>query len=125
MDSKDNKSEWTRLIKSFSYAFQGLKTAFLHEHNLQIHVLISCIVIAMGISFQINKMEWAIILMLIGGMITFELLNTAIEKVVDLVTKEFHPLAKLAKDISAGAVLLYAITSVIIGILIFLPYFIR
>lgn len=122
MASSDKNKEWNRLIKSFSYAIAGLKSAFLSEGNLRIHVFMSIIVLALGFILQIGRIEFIVVLLLIGGMITIELLNTAIEKVVDLVTSEFHPLAKLAKDIAAGAVLIYAITSVIIGVIIFFPY---
>ncbi|MCH1624974.1 diacylglycerol kinase family protein [Ferdinandcohnia quinoae] len=123
MDSTDkSRREWNRLIKSFSYACNGFKNAFVQERNLQIHSLISLIVIAAGFFFGISKSEWLVILLLIGGMITAELLNTAIERVVDLVTKDYHPLAKQAKDIAAAAVFVYAFTAIIIGLVIFLPY---
>ncbi|MEH7379913.1 diacylglycerol kinase family protein [Bacillus sp. JJ1533] len=126
MDLKDKQeSKWTRFIKSFSYAFQGLREAFLSERNLQIHFVFSVIVVICGLLFQITKVEWMVILLLIGGMFSIELMNTAVEKVVDLVTSEFHPLAKKAKDIAAGAVLFYAIISAIVGVIIFLPYLIR
>lgn len=123
MDLKDKpQNRLARLIKSFSYAFQGLREAFFSERNLQIHLLFSIIVVICGFLFQITKVEWMILLLLIGGIFSFELMNTAIEKVVDLATSEFHPLAKKAKDIAAGAVLIYAIISVIVGIIIFSPY---
>ncbi|WP_042342264.1 diacylglycerol kinase family protein [Bacillus timonensis] len=123
MDLKDNrKSEWTRLTKSFSYALQGLREAFFSERNLQIHFLASVIVVICGVLLQISRVEWIIIIIVIGGMFSIELMNTAVEKVVDLVTSEFHPLAKKAKDIAAGAVLIYAVISVLVGIFIFLPY---
>ncbi len=126
MDLKDKqKSKWTGLIKSFSYALQGLRGAFSSERNLQIHFLFSIIAVICGFFFQITKVEWMVIFLLIGGMFSLELVNTAVEKVVDLVTSEFHPLAKKAKDISAGAVLIYAIISVIVGLIIFLPYLAR
>ena len=66
-------------------------------------------------------MEWFIVLILIGGMLSLELVNAAIERVVDLTTTEWHPLAKQAKDLSAGAVLIYAIVSALIGLLLFIP----
>ncbi|WP_077618846.1 diacylglycerol kinase family protein [Bacillus sinesaloumensis] len=123
MDLNDKKkNEWSRLIKSFSYALQGLREAFFSERNLQFHFLFSILVVICGFIFQITKVEWIVILILIGGMFSIELINTAIEKVVDLVTSEFHPLAKKAKDIAAGAVLIYALMSVIVGLLIFIPY---
>ncbi|WP_099361952.1 diacylglycerol kinase family protein [Fredinandcohnia onubensis] len=118
------KNGWSRLINSFSYALQGLREAFFSERNLQIHFFFSVIVIFCGFLFHITKVEWLIILLLFGGMFAIEMLNTAIEKVVDLVTGEYHPLAKKAKDIAAGAVLIYAIISIIVGLIIFLPYLI-
>ncbi|MEH7384072.1 diacylglycerol kinase family protein [Bacillus sp. JJ1521] len=125
MDLKDKqKRKWARLIRSFSYALQGLREAFFSERNLQIHFLFSIIVVICGFLFQITKMEWMVILLLIGGMFSIELMNTSVEKVVDLVTSEFHPLAKKAKDIAAGAVLIFAVISVIIGLIIFVPYLI-
>ncbi|WP_412897294.1 diacylglycerol kinase family protein [Bacillus sp. 1P02SD] len=118
----NGKSNWIRFIKSFSFAFQGLREAFFSERNLQIQLLFSIIVVICGFYFHITRMEWMVILLLIGGMFSIELMNTAVEKVVDLVTSEFHPLAKKAKDIAAGSVLIYAIISVIIGLIIFIPY---
>ncbi|WP_453994902.1 diacylglycerol kinase family protein [Bacillus nitroreducens] len=123
MDLKDKQmGEWSRFIKSFSYAFMGLRGAFFSERNFRIHVIVSVLVVSSGFFFQITKVEWLIILLVVGGMFSIELVNTAIEKVVDLVTSEYHPLAKKAKDIAAGAVLIYAILSVIVGLIIFLPY---
>lgn len=116
------KNRWSRLINSFSYALQGLREAFFSERNLQIHFFFSIIVIFCGFLFHITKVEWLIVLLLFGGMFSIEMLNTAIEKVVDLVTDEYHPLAKKAKDIAAGAVLIYAIIAIIVGLIIFLPY---
>lgn len=113
-----------RLLKAFGYAFVGIKSAVGAERNIQIHLFVSVVVISFGIWLSLSPVEWIFILFAIGGMLSLEMMNSAIERVVDLVTKEFHPLAKDAKDIAAGAVLLYAIMSVIIGIVIFLPKFI-
>ncbi|MBT2710139.1 diacylglycerol kinase family protein [Pseudomonas sp. ISL-84] len=91
------------------------------ERNLQIHLFISIAVILLGLVFAISWIEWIIILFAIGGMLSLELMNTAVERVVDLATEEYHPLAKQAKDTAAGAVFIYAFLSVIIGTIIFLP----
>ncbi len=107
--------------KAFPYAMQGIGHAWKHEVNLRIHVSVAVIVILMGFWLSLSAMEWLIILLTIGGMLSLELINTAVERVVDLVTREYHPLAKQAKDAAAGAVLVYAILSVIIGLVIFLP----
>lgn len=88
---------------------------------MRIHIIISVFVLAAAIFFSLSLTEWLFILLAIGGMLVLEMLNSAIERVVDLVTNQFHPLAKQAKDIAAGAVLIYAILSVIIGIIIFIP----
>ncbi|MBT2685736.1 diacylglycerol kinase family protein [Bacillus sp. ISL-37] len=109
------------LASSFKFGFEGIAAAAAKERNVQIHLAISVIVILSGFIFSINKYEWIAIILSIGGMVSMEMINTAIERTVDLYTKEYHPLAKQAKDIAAGAVLVFAIASVIIGLIIFLP----
>lgn len=119
MDLKDPRiSEWKRFYESFKYAWSGIVQTFKKERNFQIHVMISVMMFFVGFYLQFTKFEWIVILFLIGGMLSLELMNTALERVVDLVTKEFKPLAKAAKDAAAGAVFVYAILSVIIGIII-------
>lgn len=109
------------LASSFKFGFEGIASAAAKERNVQIHIGISVFVILAGFIFSISKYEWIAIILSIGGMISMELMNTAIERTVDLFTKEYHPLAKQAKDIAAGAVLVFAIASVLIGLVIFLP----
>nr|WP_249745306.1 diacylglycerol kinase family protein [Mesobacillus boroniphilus] len=109
------------LASSFKFGFEGIAAAAAKERNVQIHLTISVFVIFMGFVFSINKYEWIAIILAIGGMISMEMMNTAIERTVDMYTKEYHPLAKQAKDIAAGAVLVFAIASVMIGFIIFLP----
>lgn len=92
------------------------------ERNIKIHVGIAFCVIALSLFLNISKVEWLILFMVIGGILVIEILNTAIENVVDLVTEEYHPLAKIAKDVAASAALVFAFISVIIGILLFSPY---
>ncbi|MFX3623791.1 MAG: diacylglycerol kinase family protein [Ectobacillus sp.] len=112
-----------KLLKSFRYAFEGIAFCVRHERNVRIHLAIAAIVIACGLYFQVETEEWIVLLLTIGIVISIEMLNTAVEKAVDLTTSEFHPLAKLAKDIAAGAVLLFSFVAAIIGTVIFLPYF--
>ncbi|MEH7437465.1 diacylglycerol kinase family protein [Neobacillus drentensis] len=121
MDLQDKRKPQP-LLGSFSYAVTGILTALLSERNMRIHLISSIVVFLLSIYFSITKMELIVILFAIGGMFSLELINTAIERVVDLVTKEYHPLAKQAKDIAAGAVFLYAVLSVIVGSIIFIPY---
>lgn len=116
-----NKQRKHPLASSFKFGFEGIAAAAAKERNIQIHLAISVMVILSGFVFSINKYEWLAVILSIGGMISMEMMNTAIERTVDLYTKEFHPLAKQAKDIAAGAVLVFAIASVLIGLIIFLP----
>ncbi|MEH7010102.1 diacylglycerol kinase family protein [Neobacillus niacini] len=122
MDSRDKS---VRLWKSFSFALTGIKTALWTERNMRIHLFVSIVVIGCAIFLSISKVEWLFVIAAIGGILSLELLNTAIERVVDLITEEYHPLAKQAKDLAAGAVFVYAIMAVVIGIIIFLPYVLR
>ena len=108
-------------IQSFGYAFRGIKTVFLSEANMKIHIFISVLVVISGVVFTISITEWMFCLLCIAIVTGAEMMNTAIENVVDLASPEQHPLAGKAKDIAAGAVLLCAIISVIIGLIIFIP----
>lgn len=112
----------SRRILSFKYAFNGICTALKEEPNLKFHFIAGLMVIITSFILNISKTDWMIIIFLIGFVISVELTNTAIEAVVDAFTNKQHPGAKLAKDISAGAVLTAALTSATIGIMIFLPY---
>lgn len=121
MDLKDknNYGNWTRFIKSFIYAWSGLKNVVKNEQNMRIHLFISIIVISMSFILSISVTHKLILFVVVGIVLSLEVMNTAIERTVDLVTEEYHPLAELAKDISAAAVLLFSIVAVIIGIVIF------
>lgn len=109
-----------KFIKSFGYAIQGIVTA-MSEQNFRFHVLSTVIVMIAGLFTGLSIIEWIIIVLVITLVIGAEMFNTAIERVVDLVSPDYHPLAKQAKDIAAAAVLVFAACSVIIGMLIFLP----
>lgn len=121
-DYRDKRTSKNSQLSSFRLAILGIIMATNKERNLKIHVVISFLVILFGLYFDISKIEWMFIIFAIGFVIAMELMNTAIERVVDLVTKDFHPLAKQAKDIAAGAVFVSAVISAIIGLLIFVPY---
>ena len=110
-----------KFIKSFGFAFEGIANAIKTERNFKFHVLAATIVVLSGILTKLSTQEWFVIFILIGGMLALELLNTAVERVVDLTTSERLPLAKQAKDLAAGAVLIFAIASAIIGFIIFIP----
>lgn len=110
-----------KLLKSFKYAFEGIFTGIKEEQNMKVHITIMILVIISGIMLKISKIEWIICIILFGLVISMELINTAIENTVDLITKEKNEKAKIAKDVAAGAVLVSAIASAIIGLIIFVP----
>ena len=109
-----------KFFRSFTYAIQGILTA-TKEQNLRFHILSAVVVVIAGIVTGLSLVEWLILTLIIALVIGAEMFNTAIERVVDLSSPEIHPLAKDAKDVAAGAVLVFASASVIIGLLIFLP----
>lgn len=111
-----------RQLLSFKYAFVGLVAALKEEPNLKFHFLAALIAILVSYLLNISVTDWIIVIFLIGFVISVELTNTAIEAVVNAFTDQEHPGAKLAKDISAGAVLIAALTSAVIGIIVFFPY---
>ena len=115
------KQECKKLINSFKYAIEGFISSFKTERNMKIHVLVMILVIVLGFYLKLNLTEWCIITIIIALVITAELFNTAIETIVDMICPEKNPKAKLAKDISAAAVLSLAIGAVIIGAIIFIP----
>lgn len=121
MGLNDHQSEWKRFTKSFLFAWHGIIRTIKYERNFQIHLFISLIILISGSIISLSRTEWIILLFLIGGMLSLELMNTALERAVDLITKDYHPLAKAAKDAAAGAVFVYALLSVIIGLIIFIP----
>ena len=110
-----------KLIKSFKYAFEGILIGIKEEQNMKIHITIMILVIIFGIMLKINTIEWIICILLFGLVISMELINTAIENTVNLITKEKNQQAKIAQDVAAGAVLVSAIASAIIGLIIFIP----
>ncbi|HID85982.1 MAG TPA: diacylglycerol kinase family protein [Anaerolineae bacterium] len=110
------------LLDSFRHAFAGLGHALRTQRNARIHLLIAVGVVALGLWLGLSRWEWVAIVLTIGFVFVAELFNTVVEAVVDLASPEFHPLARAAKDVAAGAVLLAAIASVVIGLLILGPH---
>ncbi len=111
-----------RLFRSFIDAWRGIRLAVASQQNLKIHLAIATMVILAGIYFQIRITEWLAIVLAIGLVISAEMMNTALENIVNLVSPAHQPLAGKIKDLTAGAVLVLAITAVIIGVIIFIPY---
>jgi undecaprenol kinase len=110
-----------KFIQSFGYAWNGIRHGIGAEQNAKLHLVSAIIVIVAGFMTGLSQSEWFIVIILICGMLALELMNSAVERVVDLLTTERHPLAKQAKDLAAGAVLVYAIGSAIIGLILFIP----
>lgn len=118
---KLEKKSLKRFIKSFKYSYEGMKYAFYHEVNLLVMMLAAIVALSLGIILKISYEEKLIIVCLIGFILALEMINTAIEATVNLVTKEKNPLAKIAKDCASGAVGLASLFSLFIGLMIFLP----
>ena len=112
-------------LRSFGHAFRGLALLLRTQHNARIHALATVLVLAAGAFLGLSRFEWVLIVLVIGGVWVAEAFNTAIEFLVDLASPEIHPLAGKAKDVAAGAVLITAIASVIVGVLIFGPHILR
>ena len=116
---------WRKTVKSFGYAIRGLWYVMRTQRNFHIHLLVAACVTGAGIFFGLSTIEWLAIVITIFMVLSAEAFNTAVEKLVDLISPEYNKLAGLVKDIAAGAVLLTAIMSVIVGLIIFLPRIIR
>lgn len=108
-------------IKSFGYAFHGIKTAVKNEPNIRIHLTIGSLAILLGFILRLTSTEWIILFFTIAFVLILELVNTSLEALVDIVSPELQPKAKVAKDVVAAAVLVSAILSLIIGGYLFLP----
>lgn len=109
------------ITSSFGYAFEGIAEAFKNEPNFRIHLVITIVVLLVGWYFRLSQTEWTIIILTIAATIVLELINTAIEAVVDIASPKISRLAKIAKDVSAAAVLISALSAIIVGAIIFLP----
>jgi diacylglycerol kinase len=112
------------LLESFRNAGAGIRAA-LSQRNMRIHVAAAVVVIAAGSLLGLTASEWTAVILCIASVLGLELLNTAIEAVVDLASPEPHPLARKAKDAAAGAVLVAALASVAVGLFVFIPAVMR
>ena len=110
-------------IKSFGYAFKGVRTLIASQPHARIHLMATVLVVGLGFYFEVTRMEWVSLALAMGLVWMGEAVNTAVEFVVDLVSPDHHPLAGKAKDVAAGAVLLAAIAAAVVGGLVFGPYF--
>ncbi|MFD0715092.1 diacylglycerol kinase family protein [Paenibacillus sp. GCM10027626] len=111
-----------RFWHNVKYALSGIVNAFRTERHLRFHTAAAIVVTVAGLMLQMTRFEWIILVLTMAMVIAAELVNSAVERVVDLASAERHPLAKAAKDMAAGAVLVTAIASVVIGLLLFGPH---
>lgn len=108
-------------LRSFVYAGNGLWEALRTQRNMRVHLAAALLAVLLGVLLHITPVEFAVVFLAIGGVLVAEMINTVAEAVVDLATQAYHPLARMAKDIAAGAVLLSAIIAVIVAFFIYLP----
>lgn len=119
------KRGFGRFTRSFKFSIEGLKYAYKYEQSMLIHVIATIGVVTANFLLQVTGMEWLITLLAIGMVLSAELINTAIEAVVDLVTLEIHPLAKIAKDCGSAATFVLACMAAVIGFVVYIPYIIN
>lgn len=110
-----------KVTSSFGYAFTGIATCWKKGTNIRIQACAGVLAVVLGLAFGISVPEWCAIIICIGAVIAGETFNTALEDLVDLASPDYHPLAKSAKDMAAGAVLIMAIASAVVGVVVFLP----
>ena len=118
---KRKKMGLKRFKNSFLYSLDGLKYAFINEQSLLVHCIVTVLVTILGLILHISIIEWLFTIIMIGLIISLELINTAIEAVVDLTTSQIHPLAKIAKDTASASVLVLALVAGIGAIIIYVP----
>ncbi|MBP2649681.1 MAG: diacylglycerol kinase [Firmicutes bacterium] len=106
-------------VKVFSYAWSGVVYSIVTQRNMKVHLVAGATALLLAWFLVISPLEWAILVLTIAGVISAEIINTALEAAVDLVSPEFHPLAKRAKDTAAGAVLIMALASLAVAYIIF------
>lgn len=111
----------TKLLSSFAYAFHGVASFFRHDRNGQIQGLAAIAVVIMGIVFKVSVTEWLVIIICCGAVISLEMINTAIEKLCDMVSPDPDPRVKMIKDVAAGGVVIMALASFVICLIIFVP----
>jgi len=121
MDKEPQKFSIIDRIKSFKYAFHGLKQFFSYDHNGRVHLFAAIIAIGLSFYLKLSSLEWIAILGVISAVIVSEILNSAIEKLADVVSPAIHPKIKMVKDLAAAAVLVAAFLAVAVGAIIFIP----
>jgi diacylglycerol kinase len=118
---RSEKFSIRKRLTSFIYAFRGIRQFVWLEHNARIHLVATITVVIVAIVLKVTTVEAALLTIVTGGVWITEIINTAIERLADLITKEHHPGIKIIKDLAAGAVLVAAVTAVAVGLFIFIP----
>jgi diacylglycerol kinase len=122
MQHNKGKSGLRDRLLSFKYAFQGLSQIFNKEVNFRIHMAVAILVVGLGVLLRINKIEWLLVIFSIGWVVALEILNSAVERLVDLVSPQNSEKAKQIKDMAAAGVLVAAIVAAFAGVMVFLPH---
>lgn len=118
---QQEKFSWKKRAESFRYAFAGIKSLFVEEHNARIHAVVAVLVVVFGFVFSLSALEWIAVILCVGGVFMAEAFNSAIEALADKVSTQTDPLIKKAKDVAAAAVLLFVCAAVAVGLIIFIP----
>ncbi|MBF0651154.1 diacylglycerol kinase family protein [Dysgonomonas gadei] len=121
MEKSEKRFSIKERLLTFKHVFYGFKVLWAEEHNARIHIITSVIVIILSALLNISLTEWLVILVLIGLVLSLEIINTSIENICDYISPEWHKMIKKIKDLAAAAVFLAAMISVACGIIIFLP----
>ncbi|MFK7804179.1 MAG: diacylglycerol kinase family protein [Anaerolineae bacterium] len=108
-------------VRSFGYAWEGIVYLVKSQHNAWIHLIVTVLAIVVGFWLGISRSDWALLVLAMMGVWMGEAVNTAVEAIVDMVQPDFHPMAKIAKDVAAGGVLLSAVAAAIVGLLVLGP----
>ncbi|SRR5579875_145060 len=122
LPQKQSRGEFAKFIAGFGHAFRGLWYALRTQRNMPVHLGAAILVTAAGILLHISAVEFAMLYVAIAGVFIAEMFNTVFELCVDIAQPEYHPLARIAKDVAAGAVLLSAIVAVVIGLFVLGPH---
>jgi len=122
---KQQKFSLLKRLKSFSFAFNGLKILLKEEHNSRIHLFFTICVLLASIFFNISTFEWIAVIFAIGFVFTLEIINSAIENICDFISPEKNIQIKKIKDLAAAGVLISSLSAMIIGLIIFLPKILR
>lgn len=114
-----------RFIRSFRYSFKGFQHVLKNHQNIRFHLVVAVLVLLLAVLLRISRIEFLLVLIAIVFVVIAEMINTAIEEITNLVTKEYREEARIAKDVAAATVFLASIFSVILGLIIFIPYLLK